>query len=722
MFCSKCGNQLPDNAKFCVKCGAPVSGKKSGKKGAIIIAVCCTVIALIAIITCIVIMNNSNETEPSVNSYETTAPKSGENKSDKDNTPIDDNEEEGLVVYGFPLLEVHGDDYDWSAVKDGEPHKWDDGTAFYPDDGLIVYENGDYYIGDWEDNQKSGRGMYYFDSGVIYEGEFENGKIRWIGRLLFNDGSMYEGFCPDGTPDGTGILLTADGKEYNGGWINGRYLEGEGEWERLGDSDFPATTEIRKQRLGENTGSDAEKENNPSESTPAKTESTKPSPETTKPVSKDPVLVAEALSENLTAYKITPDSVYIQDLIDYCDGQLSYGDLSSKDYYVRTFKGSEEDFKIIEAYVNTICDGNYNLTFVDSFYQDIKTIFFSFGINYTGTAKIKQTCNLNHTDTVCNMQIYGEIEKGKLKAVVCIPSSMEIVDLGLRFGKSTQEAGTGAPSAVTGLYQLSDGSFKTEDGRLTASLGQAAVLRDGKLYTSEASFNKNSKSSRDELWVRGFYRDETIVFFSPSDSIKTGSIFTYKNLMMEQPYVNKTPTLENGEKQFTNYSWTLCFGLCHSGDWITPLSGEYNSFEDLYVRVMYYEPKSVIVYYIYAKLDSKPNVVEALCAVDLKNLSESVKADGEYSMYVGEKINIDGGREFDTTYNTYKWEVVSGSDLVTLTGDAHQSCTVAAEKEGTVRIRLTYEYGIKEPDVLTGIMRTANKSKTLEYVITIKKK
>lgn len=192
--------------------------------------------------------------------------------------------------------------------------------------------------------------------------------------------------------------------------------------------------------------------------------------------------------------------------------------------------------------------------------------------------------------------------------------------------------------------------------------------------------------------------------------------------MREQSYVNKTPTLTEGEKQFTNFNWTLCFGLCHNGDWITPLSGRYNSFEDLYVRVMYYEPKSVIVYYIYAELDSKPNVVEALCAVDLKNLSEPVNADGEYSMYTGESISIDGGREFDSTYNIYKWEIVSGADLVTLTGDVNQSCTVAAKKEGTARIRLTYEYGKKEPDVLTGNLRTVNKSKTAEYVITIKKK
>lgn len=694
MFCSKCGNQLPDNAKFCDKCGAPMPGNNSGKKRAIIIAVCCAVVSLFAIIICIVIANKSNNTVPSVNPNVSTVSKNGENKSDKNNTP-DDNEEEGLIVFDFPLLEVHGDDYDWSAVRDGEPHKWDDGTVFYPDKGLIVYENGDYYMGDWENNQKSGRGTYYFNNGVVYEGEFNKGEICYVGRLLFNDGSMYEGGCLDGTPLGTGILLTADGKEYNGGWKKGRYLEPEGEWEWLGDSNFPVTTKMRKERLGENTGSDAVN---------------------------DPVLVAEALSENSTAYNITSDSVYIQDLIDFCDGQLSYGQLSSNDYYVRTFNGREEDFKLIEAYVNAICDGNYNLTLVDSYYKDLNTIFFSFGINYTGTAKIKQTCNLTYTDTVCNMKIYGDIEKGKLKAVVWIPSSMEIVDLGLRFGKSAQNAGTGAPSALTGLYQLSDGSFKTQDGRLTAALGQATVLRDGKLYNSEASFNKNTKSSRDELWVRGFYNDETIVFFSPSNSIKTGSIFTYKNLMREQAYVNKTPTLTEGEKQFTNFNWTLCFGLCHNGDWITPLSGQYNSFEDLYVRVMYYEPKSVIVYYIYAKLDSKPNVVEALCAVDLKNLTEPVNADGAYSIYTGESINIDGGREYDSTYNIYRWEIVSGSDLVTLTGDVNQSCTVTAKKEGTARIRLTYEYGKKEPDVLTGNLRTVNRSKTLEYVVTIKKK
>lgn len=736
MFCSKCGNRLQDNAKFCDKCGAPVSGEKKRKKGAVIGIACSAVVALAAVIACIVIVNNRNEADPALNSRITDAAEKnghdnredGENKSDKNNkyNTSDDYEEEGVIVYDFPTLEVHGDDYDWSAAEDAESHEWDDGTVFYPDDDLIVYENGDFYVGEWEDNQKSGYGVYYFDNGVIYEGDFFKGEISGIGKLLFNDNSTYEGVCSQGIPHGIGILLTADGKEYNGGWMYGRFIEGEGEWEIYGESRFPVIERILKSRLGENTGSGndsgGKKETDLDISTTVNTEAVKPAAETAKPVSKDPVLVAEALSEDPTAYKITPDSVYIQDLVDFCDGQLSYDQMSSKDYHRRTFKGSKEDFRIIEAYVNAICDGNYNLTLVKSHYEEIKTTFFSFGIDYTGTAKIKQTTNVTYTETDSNMVIYGEIDKGKLKAVVCIPSSMEIVDLGLRFGQSAQNAGTNAPSATTGLYRLSDGSFKTEDGRLTAALGEAAVLRDGKLYSSKANFNKNSRDSRDELWVRGFYSDETIVFFSPLNSIKTGSIFTYKNLMREQSYVNESPTLKEGESQFTNYSWTLCFGLCHNGDWITPLSGKYNRFEDLYVRVMYYEPGSVIVYYIYAELDSKPNVVEALCAVDLKNLSESVDADGEYSMYVGESISIDGGREFDSTYNTYKWEIVSGSDLVTLTGDASRSCTVSAEKEGSVRVRLTYEYGIKEPDVLTGIMRTANKSRTLEYVITIKKK
>lgn len=720
MYCSNCGNQIPDNSKFCSKCGSPVVSQnvntevipnpkpnKTSKKGIIAGVLSGSAIALAAVVFCIIAIGN-NRNKPNVNPNSTV-----QNTQGNHNSVVSEvDNEEGEIVYKFPKLSVHHDNYDWSKVKDKESYDMGDGSVFYPSKNLIVYENSEFYQGEWENNQKHGKGVYTFKDGTVFEGEFFKGEV-FLGKFLYMDNATYEGSCANNLPHGTGLLVLPDKKTYYGGWISGRFLEGEGNGMELGDdSKYPVISSLLEKRNNKNSGSDSQQTNT--------------EPSTSNPGSDDnPVLVVEALSENPTQYSITEDSVYIQDLVDFCSGKLSYSNMSTpKAYQIRTFKGKESDLAIIDAYVNAICDGKHNFKLTKKYKNKISDKFtsYSYGIDYTGKANVKTTYNVNFTDVDCNMQIYGTIENGKLEAKVWVPYELDIVDLGLRYGESNQQSGTKAESAATGLYRLSDGSFRTQDGRLTAKPGQATVLRDGKSYTVAATYGKNRGGTRDELWLKGYYNDETIVFFTPSDSIKTNSIFTYKNLMMEQSWLNSSPTLEHGEKTFTEYTFPLCFGICHDADWIMPLSGEYNQFKDLYVRVMYFDPGNTAVFYIYAEFDSKPKTVEALCVVNLKNASKPEKVDGEYSVRVGEKISIDCGRESDSTYNTYEWEITEGESLAVLEGNTHQQCSIIAKNEGTVRVRVLYEYGIKEPDVLTGNMRTSNKSKTLEYLITIKKK
>ena len=61
--------------------------------------------------------------------------------------------------------------------------------------GIIKYDNGDVYEGNWHFNKKSGNGLMKYFNGEIYEGEFENdmrhgkGKMQYI---LYLD-STYEG-------------------------------------------------------------------------------------------------------------------------------------------------------------------------------------------------------------------------------------------------------------------------------------------------------------------------------------------------------------------------------------------------------------------------------------------------------------------------------------------------------------------------------------------------
>ena len=85
-------------------------------------------------------------------------------------------------------------------------------------------------------------------------------------------------------------------------------------------------------------------------------------PETPPQSTEGKTLVAQPLTEDPLSPDLTPSSVKIQDLVDYCDGALDHGNLSTSGVYqIRKFTGEKADFAILEAYVEELCSGSYNL-------------------------------------------------------------------------------------------------------------------------------------------------------------------------------------------------------------------------------------------------------------------------------------------------------------------------------------------------------------------------
>ena len=429
------------------------------------------------------------------------------------------------------------------------------------------------------------------------------------------------------------------------------------------------------------------------------------------------VLLAQPLAEDPLDYTVTADSVLMQDLVEFCDGGLTYDSISQSGVYqVRKFKGSPEDKAIVDEYVAVLTGGGYNLKLVEEYEENYSSTFFSWGLDYTGTGNVTAKTDVVYTDTQATICIYGTIKRSKLEVTVWVPQRMELVDLGLRYGSASASTGIAGPSAMAGLYRNADGSFETSDGRLKTQLGRATVLRDGVSCSAAATFQTNESLSRDELWVDSFYRNEALFFCSPMDVLMTGDVYTQKDLTQEASWVNSKEF--TSLSQFADYRWTLFFGLGHDGDFITPLLGERNEFQDLTVRVMYYKPGVEAVYYVYAGLDSAPRTMEALIAVDL-DVEPMETADGTYSLSAGGSAAITCPTEFGTNYDTFSWEILSGSSVVSLSGATSRTCTVHALRTGTARVRVTYHYGVDEPDVLTGIPRNADKTKTYEYLIQV---
>ena len=72
--------------------------------------------------------------------------------------------------------------------------------------GKYIYENGEYYIGQWLNGNKHGKGIKYYKNGSIkYEGDFVNDVYEGIGKYIEEKGEYYIGPFLDGTKFGKGI-------------------------------------------------------------------------------------------------------------------------------------------------------------------------------------------------------------------------------------------------------------------------------------------------------------------------------------------------------------------------------------------------------------------------------------------------------------------------------------------------------------------------------------
>lgn len=92
--------------------------------------------------------------------------------------------------------------------------------------GTIIYADGGVYTGKFCENKKNGRGKYISPNGDIYEGGWEDGLFHGQGMYFCVNGDVYEGEYSGGYEHGHG-RYTFQGGEYDGEWSHG-YRSGQG--------------------------------------------------------------------------------------------------------------------------------------------------------------------------------------------------------------------------------------------------------------------------------------------------------------------------------------------------------------------------------------------------------------------------------------------------------------------------------------------------------------
>jgi hypothetical protein len=88
--------------------------------------------------------------------------------------------------------------------------------------GIYAGADGDKYVGNFINGQKSGQGTLSWPDGDKYVGNFENDRKNGQGTLSWPNGDKYVGNFMNGQKSGQGTLIRADGDKYVGNFINGQ--------------------------------------------------------------------------------------------------------------------------------------------------------------------------------------------------------------------------------------------------------------------------------------------------------------------------------------------------------------------------------------------------------------------------------------------------------------------------------------------------------------------
>jgi hypothetical protein len=114
-------------------------------------------------------------------------------------------------------------------------HEYKDGTRFYgkfadgaPADGrgIMVFNTGQRYDGDYRNGKRNGCGTMTFDENRRYTGQFKDDQFEGLGIWTLENGDRYIGEFHDNKCNGVGTFILKDGSSQSGNWENGRLVDG----------------------------------------------------------------------------------------------------------------------------------------------------------------------------------------------------------------------------------------------------------------------------------------------------------------------------------------------------------------------------------------------------------------------------------------------------------------------------------------------------------------
>lgn len=414
-----------------------------------------------------------------------------------------------------------------------------------------------------------------------------------------------------------------------------------------------------------------------------------------------PGIVAEELDTQALSQ---PPVNGLQDLYYWADDDTEYRSEPSEmdDKMVHSYK---TDMDTVKAYITMLQKNGWTLVDTEEGY---KGGYYSWGLT-CDAAPEAETIGQMFTETPCHLSIHWT-DSERYRFTFYVSEDIKVCDMGLRQEGGNACIAPAGQSACAGLERLADGSYRTTDGRLTASVNSAMVIRDGETYTVDAAYENDG--SFQMIRVEYYYRDEGFLLRFPENSLMEGDLYRLEDL--DKYRANEASNGDSADSMTYDY---LQVWIAHDDKWITPGRND-DTYEALTVRVMYMDRGGDIVFYVCAMFDDdQPELIEALVAVDSSAVTGEVR-DATY-LKVGDQITLEYHPHVTSeSYTLFTWEVIEGDENVWIDGSG-TSCTVRALDAGSAVIRVTYEYTEEGNNVLTGNPENQPRSATQDYYFII---
>lgn len=333
-------------------------------------------------------------------------------------------------------------------------------------------------------------------------------------------------------------------------------------------------------------------------------------------------LVAEPLEEGAAA----PAPGQFMALESYGAGLEVEKENRSGNSLVRSYKGEPEAYEAIRAYVELLCTAYDFELAAEPYTNTVKNTYFDFCLNYTGEqGPASHTQEGTFSKTPCDLTIYGTIDRYKVKGAIWYDPSLSGVDGGYRYGREGADTTPAGESALAGLLRGADGSYSTTDGRLTAPVGGAALLWDGEAEALTARYARYTADDRQQVQLFQNSAEQLRFYLPLSCQLTTGSIFGKEQFIIESGYaVNAGGWFD----EMPSYTWPSMFAVKREDGWLVPVLGMSGDMKSLFVRVMYANESTAVVYAC-AGFNSAPYTLELLAAVSLENAeAETTPAPG----------------------------------------------------------------------------------------------